>query len=111
MLEIQNYSDELIEEIANAQRECLEEAKKSRSVTTKNLDECKLTLAEINDSFDSFEINGKKCEEIMSKCNELKVKMDLMISNLKKELLKNTPNELVYEEIKISDVFGSVSVR
>ena len=42
MLEIQNYFDQLIEEIVNAQRECM------------------LALGELNNSFDSFEINYKK---------------------------------------------------
>ena len=106
MLEIQNYSDKLIEEIANAKRECLEEAK-SRTVTYKNFDACKVTVAELNDSFDSFEINGKRCEEIVIKCNELKVKMDPLINDFKKELLGNAPIELVYKEIKIDQVFGT----
>ena len=107
ILEIQQSSDKLIEEIANAKRECLKVAK-SRTVTTKNFDACKLKYAELHNGFDSFEINGKRYEEIVIKCNELKVKMDPMIGDFKKELLRNTPIELVYNDVRIEDTFGSL---
>ena len=107
ILEIQKSSDQLIEEIANAKRECLKVAK-SRTVTTKNFDACKLKYAELHDRFDSFEINGKRCEEIVIKCNELKVKMDPMISDLKKKLLENMPIELVCNDVRIGDIFGTL---
>ena len=76
IMEIQEYSDKFIEEIVNAKRKCLE-VTKSIIVTTKNFDACKVTLAEPHDSFDSFEINDKRCEEIVTKCEELKVKMEI----------------------------------
>ena len=61
---MQMSSDQLIEDIAKAQRDCLE-VTKSRTVTIKNFDTSKLELAKLHDSFDSFEINGKRCEEIV----------------------------------------------
>ena len=57
---------------------------KSRRVTTKNFDACKVKSDELNDSFDSFDINGKRCEDIAVQCNKLKVKMDPIIKDLKK---------------------------
>ena len=77
-------------------------------MTTKNFDACILKLGELNNSFDYFEINGKRCEEILIKCQELKMKMDSTICDFKKELLGNTPIELFYNDGRIGDIFGSL---
>ena len=45
----------------------------------------------------------------MNECNELKVKIGPMFSDFKKELLENTPNQLVNKEFRIGDVFGTLN--
>ena len=108
LLEIHNGSNQLIEEIEIAHKECLA-AVNFKSPISDNIKICKRELDALHSAFDSFEIDSRKFEEILVKSTALKQRLGPMIENYKRELMinqifqLNTPSH----EIKIDQIFGS----
>ena len=108
-LEIHNHSNQLIEQIELAQQECLIAAK-AKSPITDNVQVCKTELNALYNVFDSFEIDGKKCEEILLNATALKQRLEPTMENYKRELLKYQVFQFTTHDIKIEKIFGSFEI-
>jgi len=115
-VEIQEYSDELIEKIDVLRKECLSNCentktkKTEKTETSKTIDECRASLDKLNSMFDSFKVDNSKIEEFWSQkmSKELEVKMKPLSEELKSELLRNNSHSIDIPEIKMKEVFGSL---
>ena len=110
LLEIHNRSNQLIEEIEIAHKECLA-AVNVKSPISDNIKVCKPELEALHGAFDSFEIDGKKWQEILVKSTALKQRLGPMIEKYKRELLINQTFQLSTNEIKIDQIFGSFEIK
>ena len=112
LLEIHNGSNQLIKEIEIAHKECLA-AVNFKSPISDNIKICKRELDAVQIAFDSFEIDGKKCEEILVRSTALKERLRPMIKNHKRELLINQTFQLTTptHEIKLDQIFGSFEIK
>ena len=81
-----------------------------KTATNKNIAKCKAQLEAVTAKFDTFEINGKRCEEILSKCTKLQLDLNPLMKTFKDNLLNNKVYELVTEELKMSELFGRMVV-
>ena len=106
---ISNRSEEIIEEIEKAKEVCMEMIKENTPVS-KNFRKFKSELNEINEKFDSFEIDEKRCQEILAKCMELKENLNPIIENFKNDLLINQSYEFITKEFKINEIFGPLMI-
>ena len=109
MLAIQNHSQKLIGEIEMAQQECLAAVKVNKS-TTFNFRTSKAELDALNNAFDSFEIDGKKCEEILVKSTTLKQRLEPMMEEYRQGLMRNKTFKLTTLEINVDQIFGSFKI-
>ena len=66
----------------------------------------KTELDALYNVFDSFEINGKKCEEILVKSKALEQRLETMMENYKRELLNNQIFQLTTPDMNIDQIFG-----
>ncbi len=124
-VEIQEYSDELIEKIDVLRKECLSyfEHPKTKKIkktektkntekteTSKTIDECRASLDKLNSMLDSFKVDNRKIEEIWSEkmSKYLEEKMKPLLEELKLELLGNNSHSIDIPEIKMNKVFGSL---
>jgi len=111
-VEIQEYSDELIENINVLRQECLincENTKTGKTETNKTIDECKASLDKLNSMFNTFEMNNDKLQIMSQKIStELEKKMKPLLEELKLELLVNNSHSINKPGIKINKVFGSL---
>ena len=86
-------------------------ASKAKSPITDYVQVCKTELDALHNVFDSFEIDIKKCEEILVKSKALEQRLGPMIENYKRELLINQPFQLTTNDIKIDKIFGSFEIK
>ena len=110
LLAIQNRSNQLIEEIEAAHQECLM-ASKAKSPITDSVQVCKMELDALYNGFDSFKIDGMKCEEILEKSKALKQRLEPMMEQYKLELLINQTFEFTTQDINIDQIFGSFEIK
>ena len=80
MPKIEQSSSEMIEELENMHKKCLELAN-SRKTTIQSIDDFKANFEELKSKFDSFEIDDRKCEHILSECKELKEMLESVLYN------------------------------
>jgi len=105
--DIHEYSDELIQKIEKLKQECVAQSKEG----TDELDTIKAKMNDLNSTFNSLEIDVIKLEEIMSqkKSKQLNDLMGPVLEQYKFELQGKKYFKLVKGEIKMENVFGSLS--
>jgi len=106
--DIEEYSNEIIEDINKLRQECLESSSDHLMATEEVFEACKLEMNELKDKLDSFEMDCKKFEEVLLKSKALQEKMDLAMNKYKFGLQGNKSYRLGSKKIKISKVFGSI---
>jgi hypothetical protein len=81
---------------------------KLRSKFSERVGDCKNKLADLNSMFNTFEIDDKKLEELLSQkeSKELQEMMGPLKEDCQLELLGGKTHELSTSEIKIADIFG-----
>jgi len=107
--DIHKYSDELIQKIEKLKQECLAKSKEATKI--KDLATIKAKMNELNSMFNSLEIDDIKLEEIMSKkkSKELNDLMGPVLKQYKFELQGKKYYKFLTNEIKLENVFGSLS--
>jgi hypothetical protein len=113
IIEIQQCSNKIIEEIAKAKSECVALAKVKADMFKGNsvgdLDRFKVSLERISAKFDTFKIDDKIFENILLNSKLLKHKMDQFSDKRKDQLLGNNVYMLDTKEVKIDQVFGQLT--
>ncbi len=107
--DIEEYSNEIIEDINKLRQECLDSSSHQLKAAEEVFDACKLEINELKDKFESFEMYDKKFEEVLSKSMVLQEKLELEINKYKFELQGNKSYRLESKEIKINEVFGTLA--
>jgi len=108
--DIEEYSNEIIEDINKLRQECLDSSSDQLKAAEEVFDACKLEINELKDKFESFEMYDKKFEEVLSKSKALQEKLELEINKYKFELQGNKSYWLESKKIKINEVFGSIAI-
>ncbi len=104
---IDNYADKITESILTTEKECMlnkrkiEENTKELAVSRRELD---LLILE----FDSFEINDKKMNVILTKAEHLRPKLTEKINECKNFLLNNKAYRFDQGNMDIESIFGSL---
>jgi len=108
--DIHKYSDELIQKIEKLKKDCVAKSKEATNITN-DLDTIKSKMKDLNSMFNSLEIDDIKHEEIMSQkqSKELSKFMGPVLKQYKFELQGKKYYKLVRDEIKVENVFGSLS--
>ena len=81
-MKIDMFSDEMIQTIENTESECIRMSKEV-SQLSEEIGRADQTLANLSESFDSFEINDKKFEDIKLSADKIKIKFKSMIKQFK----------------------------
>lgn len=106
-MKIDQYADQIIENILNTEKECLsnkrriEDSNKELVTTRRELD---MLILE----FDSFEINDKKFNAILYKADQLKPRLTEKIAECKKFLCSNKAFKFEFNMLNIQEIFGSL---
>jgi len=108
--DIHKYSDEIIQNIEKLKQDCVVKSKESSKITDE-LETIKAKINDLNSTFNSLEIDDIKLEEIMSqkKSKELSDLMGPVLEKYKFELHGKNYYKLIKDEIKMENVFGSLS--
>jgi len=108
--DIHKYSDELVQKIEKLKQDCVTKSKEATKITDE-LDTIKAKINDLNSTFNSLEIDDIKLEEIMSqkKSKELNDLMGPVLEQYKFELQGKKYYKLLTNEIKLENVFGSLS--
>jgi len=107
--DIEEYSNEIIENISKLRQECLESSSHHLKAAENLFDACKLKVKIQKDKFESFEIYDKKFEEVLSESKALQEELYPVVEKYKFGLLGNKSYRFESKEIKISEVFGSLA--
>ena len=70
------------------------------------LNKLKMEYLKLITSLIRFEIDGKKCEEILVKSKALEQRLETMMENYKRELLNNQIFQLTTPDMNIDQIFG-----
>jgi len=108
--DIHKYSDELIQKIEKLKKDCAAKSMKA-SIITDELATIETKMNDLNSMFNSLEIDDIKLEEIMSKkkSKELNDLMGPVLKQYKLELQGKKYYKLVANQIKMENIFGSLS--
>ena len=85
IIEVETYSNELIQKIDIIDKDCLAKVT-TKTKTTDCIDDCKAELEELNGMFNTFEIDNSKLEEMFSlkRTNELQELMGPLVEDYKR---------------------------
>ena len=109
-MKIDMFSDEMIQTIENTESECIRMSKEV-SQLSEEIRRADQTLANLSESFDSFEINDKKFEDIKLSADKIKIKFKSMIKQFKESLHLNEKYQFSFNEVKMEDVFGKFTIE
>jgi hypothetical protein len=102
---IDSYSDQLIKEIKTAQLECENIENKTKQIT-EDLKVIKATLNELNQNFDSINLNQEIIDETLNGTHDLKEIILEKFNEFKTKLLDKKTYIFNPENIKIEEIFG-----
>ncbi len=105
-IQIDTYSDEIVEKISQTQEYYKSLASQTNHVSVR-FQGFSSELETLACSFDSFKIDDLKYEEIQAKVSALKPKFEEILEELKGSLIGNNYHEFKFKEIDVRDVFGS----
>ena len=105
-LKIDDYSNEIVSKIDQTQKDCIKMAKEIDAIS-KDIVNYKTDLNTIIQSFDSFEFNDEKHDDIITKVNILLPKFEGILDEYIYSLLDNNDYRFEVENTKMENVFGS----
>ena len=109
--EIEKYSKEMVQKVDILKKECLDKVS-TNTKANKSINECKIKLEELKSMFELVESHDRTCEEIMSQKRIKELKSMMMVpldKEYKCELLGNKSCKLNTKQIRIDEVFGTLS--
>ena len=108
--DIHQYSSGLIQKIEKLKHESVANSKKATKVT-ESIDSIKAKLTQLNSMFDCLEMDDLKHEEIMSQkeSKEVGELIEPVLEKYKLELQGNKYYKLNTSDVKLEDVFGTLS--
>ena len=105
-LELDNYSDEIIQSIESAKENCIKMSKESKRMST-DIENLKEELTELMDDFDTFEIDNEKFEEIRQSLTFLNGGLTRQLGEYKDSIIGDKKYSFEFVEIDIKGLFGS----
>jgi chromosome segregation ATPase len=104
-LELDNYSDEIIQSIESAKENCIKMSKQSKRMSTE-IENSKKELTELIDDFDTLEIDYEKFEEIRQSLAVLNRGLNRKLDEYKDSIIGGKEYTFEFKEIDIKDLFG-----
>ena len=110
IIEVEQYSNELIQKIDVIHKECSAKVT-TKTKTTDCVENCKAKLEELNGIFNTFEIDNNKYEEILTqRSKELENLLNPLERDYKSCILGNKCYKIDLSDLKIDQVFGSLQI-
>jgi hypothetical protein len=109
-IEIDDYSDDIINKVNQTRQKCYTLSEKSKLISAE-IEKSRIKLNQLSIDFDTFVIEDKKLEDISLKVNDLKPKLVDLFEEYKDSLLDNKKYEFHFDPIEIEDIFGRFSVN
>jgi ERCC4-related helicase len=105
-LELDNYSDEIMQSIESAKENCIKMSKESKRMST-DIENSKKELTELIDDFDTFEIDNEKFEDIRQHLTILNGNLSRKLSGNKDSIIGGKEYTFEFNDIDINGLFGS----
>ena len=105
-LELDNYSDEIIQSIDSTKDNCIKLSTESKRLNTE-IENSKNELTELIDDFDTFEIDNEKFEDIRQHLTILNGNLSRKFSEYKDSIIGGKEYTFEFKEIDIKSSFGS----
>ena len=109
-VEIDDYSDDIINKVNQTQKKCNTLSKTVKLISAE-IEKSRIDLKQLTKDFDNFVINDTKFEDISLKVNELKPKLTDLYDKYKDSLLDNKKYAFCFNPIKIEDIFGYFDIN
>lgn len=107
--QVDTWSNDIIMEITRAQTECKNMAFQTAEIS-KQVDDLRSDLNSLINRFDSFEFSDEKHDAVLIDAIALKPIIDSTLENYKNMLVGNKDYSIKFEDINLSDMFGSFKI-